>query len=46
MVEGGRVSPNFVDGYQTALIDDAIAESSDRGAWVEVPAAVPAQPAS
>ena len=37
IVEGGGVSPNFVDGYQTALIDDAIVESSERGAWVEVP---------
>jgi predicted dehydrogenase len=39
IVQGGEVSPNFVDGYQTALIDDAIVESSDRGAWVAVPSA-------
>lgn len=36
IAEGGSVSPNFVDGYQTALIDDAIVESAARNAWVEV----------
>jgi predicted dehydrogenase len=41
IVEGGEVSPNFVGGYQTALIDDAIVDSSDRGAWVAVPSATP-----
>jgi predicted dehydrogenase len=44
IVEGGEVSPNFVDGYQTALIDDAIEDSSGRGAWVDVPSAALIQP--
>lgn len=34
---GGSVSPSFADGYQTALIDDAIVDSADSGQWVEVP---------
>jgi len=38
VVEGGTVSPNFADGYITALIDDAIVESAERDAWVDVPA--------
>jgi predicted dehydrogenase len=38
IVEGGTVSPNFADGYQIALIDDAIIESGETGAWVDVPA--------
>lgn len=37
IVEGGSVSPNFADGYQISLIDDAIVESAGTGAWVEVP---------
>ena len=37
IVEGGSVSPNFADGYQISLIDDAIVESAETGAWVEVP---------
>ena len=37
IVAGTTVSPNFADGYQTALIDDAIVDSSERGAWVDVP---------
>ncbi len=37
IVEGGTVSPNFVDGYQIALIDDAIIESGETGVWVDVP---------
>lgn len=37
VVEGGSVSPNFADGYATALIDDAIAESAERDVWVDVP---------
>lgn len=37
VVEGGSVSPNFADGYATALIDHAIAESAERDAWVDVP---------
>ncbi|MCU1517139.1 MAG: dehydrogenase, partial [Pseudarthrobacter sp.] len=35
--EGGSVSPNFADGYQVALIDDAIVESAAKESWVEVP---------
>lgn len=37
IVEGGTVSPNFADGYQISLIDDAIVESAASGNWVEVP---------
>jgi predicted dehydrogenase len=37
IVTGTSVSPNFGDGYQTALIDDAIVESADNGQWVDVP---------
>jgi predicted dehydrogenase len=37
IAEGGSVSPNFADGYQVALIDDAIVESAAKEAWVEVP---------
>ena len=37
IVEGGTVSPNFIDGYQIALIDDAIIESGETGVWVDVP---------
>ncbi|MEY9951865.1 Gfo/Idh/MocA family protein [Leifsonia sp. EB34] len=34
---GTAVSPNFADGYTTALIDDAIVQSAETGLWVEVP---------
>lgn len=37
IVEGSSVSPNFADGYQTALIDDAIIESAEKDSWVDVP---------
>lgn len=37
IVEGGSVSPNFADGYQIALIDDAIIKSAEGGMWVDVP---------
>lgn len=37
IAEGGTVSPNFADGYQISLIDDAIVESAASGQWVEVP---------
>lgn len=37
IAEGTSVSPNFGDGYQTALIDDAIVESAETDAWVDVP---------
>jgi predicted dehydrogenase len=36
IAEGGSVSPNFADGYQTALIDDAIIDSAETGTWVDV----------
>jgi predicted dehydrogenase len=34
---GTPVRPNFADGYQTALIADAIVESAAGGLWVPVP---------
>ncbi|HEY0558872.1 MAG: dehydrogenase [Mycobacterium sp.] len=34
---GTSVSPNFADGYQIALVDDAIVESAAKGLWVDVP---------
>lgn len=37
IANGTDVSPNFADGYKTALIDDAIVQSADTGLWVEVP---------
>jgi len=37
VVEGGSVSPNFADGYQAALVDEAILESGRTGQWVRVP---------
>ena len=37
VAEGGTVSPNFSDGYQAALVDDAILESGRTGQWVTVP---------
>ncbi|RNE67343.1 levoglucosan dehydrogenase [Cryobacterium tepidiphilum] len=36
IAEGGTVSPNFADGYQIALIDDAIVQSAESDAWVDV----------
>jgi predicted dehydrogenase len=36
IAEGGSVSPSFADGYQIALIDDAIVESAGSGLWVDV----------
>lgn len=36
IVNGTQVSPNFADGYTTALIDDAIEQSAESGLWVEV----------
>ena len=38
VVDGGTVSPNFSDGYQAALVDEAILESGRVGQWVTVPA--------
>jgi predicted dehydrogenase len=37
VVDGGTVEPNFSDGYQATLVDDAILESGRTGAWVSVP---------
>jgi predicted dehydrogenase len=37
IVDGTPVSPNFGDGYQIALICDAITESSAKESWVSVP---------
>jgi predicted dehydrogenase len=37
VAEGGTVRPDFADGYQTALVDEAILESGSTGAWVSVP---------
>ncbi|WP_434316397.1 Gfo/Idh/MocA family protein [Leifsonia sp. P73] len=37
IADGTEVSPNFADGYTTALIDDAIVQSAETGLWVEVP---------
>ena len=38
IVGGTPVSPDFSDGYQIALICDAVTESSAKGTWVSVPA--------
>jgi predicted dehydrogenase len=38
VIEGSPVSPDFADGYQTARICDAIAESAASADWTEVPA--------
>jgi predicted dehydrogenase len=37
IAEGTPVSPNFADGYQIALISDAIVASAGKGTWVDVP---------
>ena len=37
IAEGGSVRPDFADGYQTALVDEAILESGRNGNWVTVP---------
>lgn len=34
---GEPVRPNFVDGYQAALVDNAIEHSGATGKWVDVP---------
>ncbi len=36
IVESTSVSPNFADGYQIALLSDAIAASSESGQWTDV----------
>jgi predicted dehydrogenase len=33
----GKVEPDFRDGYQVALIDDAIARSAESNSWTDVP---------
>ena len=40
IAEGEAASPDFGDGYQIALICDAIAESAQTGGWTDVPDAV------
>lgn len=37
IAEGGSVRPDFADGYQTALVDEAILESGRTGVWIPVP---------
>ncbi|WP_432561762.1 levoglucosan dehydrogenase [Kineococcus sp. SYSU DK003] len=34
---GGSVSPNFEDGYQATLVDEAILASAGTGTWTDVP---------
>jgi len=36
IAEGGTVRPDFSDGYQTALVDEAILASGETGAWIAV----------
>lgn len=36
IVEDTEVSPNFYDGYQIAVICDAILESAEKGIWVNL----------
>ena len=36
VAEGGSVRPDFADGYQTALVDEAILESGETGRWTPV----------
>ena len=36
VAEGGTVRPDFADGYQTALVDEAILESGRTGSWTSV----------
>ncbi len=36
VAEGGVVRPDFADGYQTALVDEAILDSGRTGAWTSV----------
>ncbi len=39
IVEGGKVSPDFKDGYQINLIADAMSESAVNRCWTSVPKA-------
>ncbi len=36
LVGNGQVSPNFEDGYQIALISDAILKSSEEDKWIKI----------
>lgn len=36
IVENTEVSPNFNDGYQIAVISDAILESAEKGEWINL----------
>ncbi|ALS28725.1 dehydrogenase [Paenibacillus sp. 32O-W] len=36
IVHDTEVSPNFYDGYQIALISDAIVQSSETGNWIKI----------
>lgn len=36
VAEGGSVRPDFADGYQTALVDEAILDSGRTGLWTPV----------
>ena len=38
IAEGSSVSPNFEDGYQIAVVCEAIEQSNELGGWVKVPA--------
>jgi predicted dehydrogenase len=38
VVGEGEIRPDFADGYQTALVDEAILEAGQTGAWVAVTA--------
>lgn len=37
IADNGVVRPDFADGYQAALVDEAIVESGASGQWVKVP---------
>lgn len=37
IADGSPVSPNFADGYQLALVEEAIANSAASSNWVDVP---------
>ena len=36
IADNTSVSPNFLDGYKTACVDEAIAKSAEKGQWVDV----------
>lgn len=37
IASGGSVSPDFADGYQVALVEEAITTSATSSSWVDVP---------